>query len=142
MMVAEVLRRRGFLQAGLVVTGGIVLGLWSGFEHGTESRELAALRQSLLHYGPEHVSELPDLAALRRAVHMFWADRQESRYLSVLRAVPSLLAQLRTAVQELDGVEREMSLQLLTRTYRLTFDLLRKVGDDHLATIAADRAML
>jgi transcriptional regulator with XRE-family HTH domain len=138
----DALRRRGFLQAGLVVAGGIVLGLWPAMEDDAESQTMVALRRTLLDYGPGTVSERPDVVALRTAVRAAWADRQESRYSCVLEAVPSLLGQVRAAIQELDGLEREEGLYLLTQTYRLIFDLLRKVGDHQLAAIAADRAML
>jgi transcriptional regulator with XRE-family HTH domain len=136
------LRRRGFLQAGLVVTGGIVLGLWPAMADDAESPAIVTLRRALLHYGREEVIERPDVTALRAVVQTAWTDRQASRYSSVLEIAPSLLGRARAAVQELDGEEREASLQLLVQTYRLIFDLLRKVGDHQLATIAADHGML
>jgi transcriptional regulator with XRE-family HTH domain len=138
----EELRRRGFLQAGLVVTGGVVLGLWPAFEERTESTDMAALRRVLLDYGPAKVTELPDVGTLRSTVRAAWADRQQARYSSVLRVAPSILRQVRTATEELNGGDRDGSLELLAQTYRLIFDLLRKVGDNNLATIAADRGMV
>jgi transcriptional regulator with XRE-family HTH domain len=136
------LRRRGFLQAGLVVTGGVMLGLWPPFEEAAESAEMAELRRGLLHYGREATTERPNLAGLRQVVRDAWANRQQSRYSAVLQAAPSILSQARAAAQELDGDDRCASLQLLAETYRLIFDLLRKVGDSDLATIAADRGMI
>lgn len=141
MMVGEVLRRRGFLQAGLVVTGGIVLGLWPRLEDGTEVPELAALRRALLRYGRAKSADLADLGALRTAIHAARAHLQASRYSAVLRATQHLLTQSRVAVDELDGAERIAGYELLAQTYRLIFNLLRKLGDSHLATIAADRGM-
>lgn len=47
----DALRRRGFPQAGLVLTGGMVLGLWPAFEPAAEAPDMAALQRALLHYG-------------------------------------------------------------------------------------------
>lgn len=137
----EALRRRGFLQAGLVVTGGIVLGLWPAIESGVESPEMAAVRRALLHYGPETVDELPNLAALRQQVNAASADTQSSRYSRVLRAIPSILTRVRVMAEESEGQERSANLQLLAQAYHVNVSTLRKMGDSHLAIIAADRGL-
>jgi transcriptional regulator with XRE-family HTH domain len=141
MMIAEVLRRRGFLQAGMVLTGGIVLGLLPGFEDKTESPELAGLRRALLHNWREEPADLPDLAMLQAAIHAARVNLQASRYSAVLQAIQPLLIQSRVAVDEFDGIERIAGYELLAQTYRLIFNVLRKLGDSHLATVAADRGM-
>jgi transcriptional regulator with XRE-family HTH domain len=137
----EELRRRGFLQAGLVVTGGVVLGLWPAFEECNEGSDIAALRHGLLHLGPDTVAELPDLAALRQQVDAASADTQASRYSSALRAIPSLLTRARVAAREMAGPERATSFQVLAQAYHVHVSILRKRGDAHLAVLAADRAL-
>jgi len=135
------LRRRGFLQAGLVMTGGVVLGLWPSFQEGAESPEMAALRRSLLHYAPEKTPELPNVATLQQLIHAARVDLQESRYSPVLGSLPLLLTQARLTVHELNSEQRIGAYRLLAQTYRLIFNVQRKLGDPHLATIAADRGM-
>jgi hypothetical protein len=136
----EDLRRRGFLRAGLVAGGAAAFSLWlPSLRTDSEGREAVARR--LLHFAPEIVNDPPNLKSLRQSIHAARIDLQQSRYSPVLSTVPSLLIQARTAVQELSGTERAESQQLLAQTYRLIFNVLRKVGDTNLATIAADRGM-
>jgi Helix-turn-helix domain len=137
----EVLRRRGFLQAGLVTTGGVLLGLWPAVDERTQAPELATLRRALLHYGPEAATEPPDLAMLEGDVRAVSADTQASRYSRALRLVPSILSRARIAVQEAGDDDRPASSRLLAHAYRLHVEILRKFGDAHLAVIAADRGL-
>jgi transcriptional regulator with XRE-family HTH domain len=139
----EELRRRGFLQAGLVMTGGVVLGLWPAFEECADGSDIAALRRGLLHLGPGPgtMVELPDLAELRHEVDAASAATQASRYSSALRVISSILTRARVAAKEMNGPERATSLQVLAQAYHVHVSILRKRGDTHLAVLAADRAL-
>jgi len=135
------LRRRGFLRAGLVATGGVLLGIWPTQTDRPEPPDLAALRRALLDYAPAPVGERPDLVALEGDVRAVSGDTQASRYSRAMRVVPSILNSARIAAQEADGNDRPASLRLLAHAYRLNVEILRKFGDAHLAVIAADRGL-
>lgn len=134
-------RRRRFLQASLVATGGIMLGMWPAPDDASSASDMAALRRTLLSYESAASGELPALAALRDEIRAARTDLQASRYSSVLRTIPSLLMRSRLVARELSGSEQITAHGLLAQTHRLIFNILRKRGDSYLATIAADRGM-
>jgi tetratricopeptide (TPR) repeat protein len=74
-------------------------------------------------------------------VHEAWKLRQGSHYLEVGKALPRLLADAQLASQELAGDQQALAFGLLSHSYNTASSVLRKLGDNGLAVIAADRAV-
>ena len=90
--------------------------------------------------GPEQHDPL-DVTALDHRVHTAWRFRQGSHYLELGQTLPGLLADAHLASQELTGDQQALAFAFLAHSYNTASSLLRKLGDDGLATIAADRAV-
>jgi NHL repeat len=110
-----------------------------------EREIVAAIRRVLLGYGPPApgiaLTDEPDLVVLDRRVHEAWKLRQGSRYLEVGKALPQLLADAQLASQELAGDQQAIALGLLAHSYNTASSVLRRLGDNGLAMLAADRAV-
>jgi len=79
--------------------------------------------------------------ALDHRVHTAWRLRQGSHYVELGQALPGLLADAHLASQELTGDHQALAFAFLAHSYNTASSLLRKLGDDGLAMIAADRAV-
>ena len=90
--------------------------------------------------GPEQHDPL-DVTALDHRVHTAWRFRQGSHYLELGQMLPELLADAHLASQELTGDQQALAFAFLAHSYNTASSLLRKLGDDGLAMIAADRAV-
>jgi hypothetical protein len=112
---------------------------------GIAEREIvAAIRQVLLGYGSPLVTppnDRPDIRGLDRRVYQAWKLRQGSHYLELGRVLPQLLADAQVASHELAGDQQAVAFGLLAHSYNTVSSALRKLGDNGLAVIAADRAV-
>jgi hypothetical protein len=117
---------------------------------GQVEREIvAAIRQVMLGLGsPGGGSEQHDpldVKALDHRVHTAWRLRQGSHYVelgqALGQALPGLLADAHLASRELTGDQQALAFASLAHSYNSASSLLRKLGDDGLAMIAADRAV-
>lgn|GEM_PF-1557520 len=110
----------------------------------TERAIVAAIRRVLLGYGPLSTagpSSEPDVTMLGRRLHQAWRLRQGSHYLKLGKALPGLLADAQVASQELGGDDQAIAFDLLAHSYNTASSVLRRLGDNDLAMIAADRAV-
>jgi transcriptional regulator with XRE-family HTH domain len=117
---------------------------------GLEPEGLADIRRVLMRYtelpaainpGPGAVTTSPDLIQLRSGVDTAWRLRQASRYAQLGHQVPDLINRAEQATQQYQGDDQRAAFALLAETYQVTRAMLRKLGDAHLAWIAADRAV-
>jgi transcriptional regulator with XRE-family HTH domain len=117
---------------------------------GLEPEGLADIRRVLMRYaqlpaaissGPGTVTARPDLVRLRSRVDTAWRLRQASRYGQLGRQIANLIADTEQATQYYHGDEQRTAFALLAETYQVARAMLRKLGDGHLAWIAADRAV-
>jgi transcriptional regulator with XRE-family HTH domain len=117
---------------------------------GLEPEGLADIRRVLMRYtelpaainpSPSTVTTASDLTQLRSGVDTAWRLRQASRYAQLGHQVPDLITRAEQATQHYQGHEQRAAFALLAETYQVTRAMLRKLGDAHLAWIAADRAV-
>jgi hypothetical protein len=111
---------------------------------GTEREIVAAIRRVLLGYGPVSTagtSSEPDVTMLGRRLHQAWRLRQGSHYLKLGKALPGLLTDAQVASHELAGDDQAIAFDLLAHSYNTASSVLRRLGDNDLAMIAADRAV-
>jgi hypothetical protein len=111
----------------------------------TEREIVAAVRRVLLGYGPHPADTMLtgelDVVVLDRRVQQAWKLRQGSHYLEVGKALPRLLVDAQLASQELAGDQQALAFGLLAHSYNTASSVLRKLGDNGLAMLAADRAV-
>jgi hypothetical protein len=113
---------------------------------GEAEREIvAAIRRVLLGLGSPLDGTLldddPDVMVLDRRVNEAWKLRQGSRYMELGQKLPGLLVGAQVACQEMTGDQQAVALGLLAHSYNTASSVLRKLGDNGLAVIAADRAV-
>jgi hypothetical protein len=110
-----------------------------------ERQIVAAIRRVMFGLGfPEADSAQRnplDVKSLDHRVHTAWRLRQGSRYVELGQALPELLTDTHLASQELSGDQQALAFAFLAHSYNTASSLLRKLGDDGLAMIAADRAV-
>ena len=104
---------------------------------------MAAIRRVLLGVGSPPTDILlssdPDVMVLDRRVNEAWKLRQGSHYMEIGQLLPGLLVDAQVAGQEMTGDQQ--ALALLAHSYNTASSVLRKLGDNGLAVIAADRAV-
>jgi len=131
--------------SGMTPQAGDVLLQPRSVRAGVAEREIvAAIRQVLLGYGSPVVAPMnvePDIRELERRVYQAWKLRQGSHYMELGEVLPQLLADTQVASHELAGDQQAAAFGLLTHTYNTASSVLRKLGDNGLAVIAADRAV-
>jgi transcriptional regulator with XRE-family HTH domain len=117
---------------------------------GLEPEGLADIRRVLMRYtelpaainpGPGTAATATDLIHLRSQVDTAWRLRQASHYAQLGRQIANLITDAERAAQYYHGDEQRIAFALLAETYQVTRAMLRKLGDTHLAWIAADRAV-
>lgn len=117
---------------------------------GLEPEGLAGIRRVLMRYtelpaainpAPGTVETPPDLIQLQARVNTAWQLRQASRYAQLGREIPDLVTQVEEATHHYQDADQRTAFTLLAETYQVTRAMLRKLGDAHLAWIAADRAV-
>jgi len=114
---------------------------------GEAEREIvAAIRRVLFGLGPPQAATLLggcdlDVIVLDRRVNEAWKLRQGSHYRELGQLLPGLLVDAQVASQELTGDQQAMAFGLLAHSYNTASSVLRKLGDNGLAVIAADRAV-
>lgn len=84
---------------------------------------------------------IPELAHLRRSASTAHADYQAARYASVIRDVPTLIANADAALQNAASDDREAALSYV-ETYVVASKLLTKLGVGDLGAVTADRAAM
>jgi hypothetical protein len=119
------------------------LGARSSLPGSAEQEAIAAIRRVLLGYGPPLVglNGEADVGMLGRRVLQAWRLRQGSHYLQLGNVLPGLLADAQAASQEFAGDDQATAFGLLAHSYNTASSVLRKLGDNGLAMIAADRAV-
>jgi hypothetical protein len=112
---------------------------------GAAEREIvAAIRRVLLGVGSPPTDILsgdPDVRVLDRRVNEAWKLRQGSHYIELGQLLPGLLVDAQVASQEITGDQQAMAFGLLAHSYNTASSVLRKLGDNGLAVMAADRAV-
>jgi hypothetical protein len=113
---------------------------------GEAEREIvAAIRRVLLGIGSPSADALlsgdPDVMVLDRRINEAWKLRQASHYLELGQMLPGLLVHAQVASQEMTGDQQAMAFGLLAHSYNTASSVLRKLGDNGLAVVAADRAV-
>lgn len=87
----------------------------------------------------------PTIAELRKATNHAWLSYQHARYGALVRALPRLLrdAQAADAAYQRDGDTRASreAAHLLAQVYQIVSSALRKLGENDLSWLAADRAV-
>jgi hypothetical protein len=78
---------------------------------------------------------------LDRRVNEAWKLRQGSHYMELGQLLPGLLVDAQVASQEITGDQQALAFGLLAHSYNTASSVLRKLGDNGLAVIAADRAV-
>ena len=110
-----------------------------------ERKIVAAVRRVLLGIGSPPADTLlsgaPDVMVLDRHVNEAWKLRQGSNYLELGQLLPALLVHAQVASQEMTGDQQALAFGLLAHSYNTASSVLRKLGDNGLAVIAADRAV-
>ena len=81
------------------------------------------------------------IADLARRVESAWQLRQRADYDALGHLVPTLIGQAETSVLAIEDAEREQAARLVVHTYNAASSLLRRLGDESLALLAADRAV-
>ncbi|GAA4630346.1 hypothetical protein GCM10023196_055340 [Actinoallomurus vinaceus] len=82
-----------------------------------------------------------DLSALRARVASAKRDYQACRYSTLTGTLPGLLADLQAACEVLDGDDSRRAYTLSAEAYQVAAGVLRKLGDEGLAWLAADHSM-
>jgi hypothetical protein len=113
---------------------------------GEAEREIvAAIRRVLLGIGSPPADTLlsgdPDVMVLDHRVNEAWKLRQGSHYMELGQLLPGLLVDAQVTSQETIGDQQAAAFGLLAHSYNTASSVLRKLGDNGLAVIAADRAV-
>jgi hypothetical protein len=112
---------------------------------GAERDVVAAIRRVLLGFGSPPADTLLggdlDVMVLDRRVNEAWKLRQGSRYMELGQMLPALLVDAQVASREMTGDQQAVAFSLLSHSYNTASSVLRKLGDNGLAVIAADRAV-
>ncbi len=112
---------------------------------GAERDVVAAIRRVLLGFGSPPADTLLggdlDVMVLDRRVNEAWKLRQGSRYMELGQMLPALLVDAQVASREMTGDQQAVAFSLLAHSYNTASSVLRKLGDNGLAVIAADRAV-
>ncbi|RZQ61311.1 XRE family transcriptional regulator [Amycolatopsis suaedae] len=109
-----------------------------------DAAEVRAIRAALGTYPTLRISPdatVPGIAELsRRAMHLehAWAA---SRFTVVAQHLPGLVTSAQLAVSELPAEHQLEAQRVLVTGYRLASSMLLKFGTNHIAWLAADRAM-
>jgi hypothetical protein len=128
-------RRREFI--GL--TGASVAGTVVAREHGSGIERLALALTGL---GTASRDELTsDIAALAAAADAARRDYQACRYAQLAGTLPGLLGRLNTACEIMTGGARDHAHVLSADVHHVAASLMLKLGDQGLASLAADQSM-
>ncbi|MEH1011696.1 helix-turn-helix domain-containing protein [Micromonospora sp. CPCC 206060] len=83
----------------------------------------------------------PPLDDMRKAVNHAWLTYQYARYGVLTRALPKLLRDAQAADAAYRGDQAAIAAHLLGQVYQIASSVLRKLGENELAWLAADRAL-
>ncbi|MBO4209322.1 helix-turn-helix domain-containing protein [Micromonospora echinofusca] len=83
----------------------------------------------------------PPLDDMRKAVNHAWLTYQYARYGVLTRALPKLLRDAQAADAAYRGDQAPVAAHLLGQVYQIASSVLRKLGENELAWLAADRAL-
>ncbi|MEU4565156.1 helix-turn-helix domain-containing protein [Micromonospora sp. NPDC023956] len=120
--------------AALGVAPGVLVGRAARRTPTTDATTaVERIRVALACYDPTDRDQPPPAADLDRQIGYAWTAYRHAHHSQVLRMVPDLL----TATRDVDRPDAG----LLVRVYQLTAQMLVKLGEPHLAWLAADRAM-
>jgi transcriptional regulator with XRE-family HTH domain len=85
---------------------------------------------------------MPRLGELAKAVGHAWLTYQHSKYGVLARTLPRLLREAQSAATCYEGEDGREAYRLLGQVYQIASSSLRKLGENELAWLAADRAMV
>jgi hypothetical protein len=136
----------------LVSMTGTGMGAGDGLIHAqaaplgeAEQEIVASIRRVMLGLGSPPADSLPsgfpDVMVLDRRVNEAWKLRQGSHYIELGQMLPGLLVDAQVVSQEMRGDQQAAAFGLLAHSYNTASSVLRKLGDNGLAVIAADRAV-
>jgi transcriptional regulator with XRE-family HTH domain len=86
--------------------------------------------------------EAPALAELQKAVDHAWITYQHSKYGVLARMLPKLLRDAQAANAVYADDDGRVAASLLAQAYQIASSTLRKLGENDLAWLAADRAIV
>ena len=114
--------------------------------NGTDKTSVEAIRSALEHYDRfssfgEHSASAPALAELSKSVSHAWLTYQHSAYEALARLLPQLVGDAQAACEHYGGDEGRQAAQLLSQVYQIASCSLRKLGQNDLAWLAAERAV-
>ncbi|MFI6823289.1 helix-turn-helix domain-containing protein [Micromonospora sp. NPDC050187] len=119
--------------AALGVAPGVLVGRAARRTPVTDAATaVERIRAVLAHHDPTG-DQPPSAAELDRQIGYAWAAYRHAHHPQMLRMLPDLLA----ATRDLDRPDAGLPV----RVYQLTAQVLVKLGEPHLAWLAADRAM-
>ncbi|MFI6986492.1 helix-turn-helix domain-containing protein [Embleya sp. NPDC050154] len=105
--------------------------------------EVAAIRRALERY--DHLLTAPGVAVdrgrLRIGVHYAWVAFAGTDYGTLGRTLPHLIDRAQAAVATADGDDAAEASGLLAQAYQIASSTLRKLGENELAWLAADRSL-
>jgi hypothetical protein len=112
----------------------------------SDTTSVEAIRSALEQYNKitsigAHSSTAPALAELSKSVSHAWLTYQHSAYAALARLLPQLVGDAQAACVHYRGEERRQAAQLLSQVYQLASSSLRKLGQNDLAWLAAERAV-
>jgi transcriptional regulator with XRE-family HTH domain len=87
-------------------------------------------------------SDVPQLTELSKAVGHAWLTYQHSKYGVLARTLPRLLRDAQTADAYFDDEDGRQASRMLGQVYQIASSTLRKLGENELAWLSADRAMV
>ncbi|BCL16055.1 helix-turn-helix domain-containing protein [Micromonospora sagamiensis] len=125
--------------AALGVTPGVLVGRQRQRTPTTDATTAVEhVRRALATYHSAYRDPTPSMIDLDHQIRYAHTAYQHAHHLQVLKMLPDLLTSTRQANHPTGGPS---TAGLLIRVYRLTAHVLVKLGEPHLAWLAADRAM-
>ena len=135
-------RRRTFVGLTAASLVGTLLDDGPSASHPLDPEPLAPLLAGhLADAAPALLDAPPDITALAAAVTSTRRQYQACRYSELIKYLPGLLARLHAACLTLDGQARHRAYTLSADAHHVAAGLLLKLGDQGLASLAADRSM-
>ncbi|WP_422770000.1 hypothetical protein ACN28C_25185 [Plantactinospora sp. WMMC1484] len=145
---ADAVNRRHFLSAGgVVMVGALASATVSATEGGGAAPPLSdmadvatLLRRTILAPTPGTGIEHLSAACLADTAAKAWLLRQQAQYDALGALLSDLIPRAEAGAAELSGEDAWQAGAAMVHAYNAASSLLKRLGDDSLAVIAADRA--
>lgn len=144
---ADDVKRRGFLAAGgATLVGALVPGAPAGAETASGVSSRAAQTRATLGRAILAPPSRPDrppttTAAVAAGAEQAWQLRQRAEYQALGALLSALIPQAEACTANARERDVEQAGEALVHVYNAASSLLKRLGDDSLAAIAADRAV-